>query len=100
MIELKIGDEVAVKLKSDNKSAINLAKNSIFHGKRKHVETRFHFMRDQVNKNELIVEYCPTQDQLTDLFTKALKRDQFLKLRREIRVVNFDSLNKERVLVV
>lgn len=52
----------------------------------------FHFFRDQVNKNKLNVEYCLTQDQLADMFTKALNRNQFSKL-REIGVVSFYSMN-------
>ncbi|GAU44503.1 hypothetical protein TSUD_122730 [Trifolium subterraneum] len=77
----------------DNKSAINLAKNHVSHGKSKHIETRFHFLKDQVNKRKLSLEYCSTNDQQADIPTKAVKRDQFLKLRREIGIVSFDSLN-------
>jgi KUP system potassium uptake protein len=70
-----------------------LAKNPISHGKSKHIETRFHFLRDQVNKGKLCLEYCSTNNQQADILTKAVRRDQFLKLRREMRVVSFDSLN-------
>ncbi|GAU43786.1 hypothetical protein TSUD_378110 [Trifolium subterraneum] len=91
--EMKITDNITVMLKIDNKSAINLAKNPVSHGKSKHIETRFHFLRDQVNKGKLSLEYCSTNDQQADILTKAVKRDQFLKLRREMRIVSFDSLN-------
>ncbi|XP_039687863.1 secreted RxLR effector protein 161-like [Medicago truncatula] len=46
MIKLK----QPIKLLIDNKYAINLAKNHISHGKSKHIETKFHYLRDQVNK--------------------------------------------------
>jgi len=82
-----------IKLLIDNKSAINLAKNLISHGKSKHIETTFHYLRDQVNKCKIKVEYCSTLDQVADIFTKPVKRAQFLKLRREFGVVCFDSLN-------
>jgi KUP system potassium uptake protein len=91
--EIGIVEDITVVLKLDNKSAINLAKNPISHGKSKHIETRFHFLRDQVNKGKLILEYCSTNNQQADILTKAIKRDQFLKLRREMGVVSFDSLN-------
>jgi hypothetical protein len=91
--EMKIIDNITVMLKIDNKSAINLAKNPVSHGKSKHIETRFHFLRDQVNKGKLSLEYCSTNDQQADILTKAVKRDQFLKLRREMGIVSFDSLN-------
>ncbi|GAU13535.1 hypothetical protein TSUD_346390 [Trifolium subterraneum] len=91
--EMKIIDNITVMLKIDNKSAINLAKNPVSHGKSKHIETMFHFLRDQVNKGKLNLEYCSTNDQQADILTKVVKRDQFLKLRREMRIVSFDSLN-------
>ena len=92
-------EDLMIKLKHpikcliDNKSTINLAKNHITHGKRKHIETRFHYLRDQVNKCKIIVEYCSTNDQVANVFTKPVKRAQFLKLRRELRVVCFESWN-------
>ncbi|GAU12596.1 hypothetical protein TSUD_132060 [Trifolium subterraneum] len=91
--EMKITDNITVMLKIDNKSAINLAKNHVSHGKSKHIETMFHFLRDQVNKGKLSLEYCSTNDQHADILTKAVKGDQFLKLRREMGIVSFDSLN-------
>ncbi|KAK2391129.1 hypothetical protein QL285_064616 [Trifolium repens] len=90
---MNIIEDITVVLKIDNKSAINLAKNPVSHGKSKHIETRFHFLRDQVTKGKLKLEYCSTDNQQADILTKAVKRDQFLKLRREMRVVSFDSLN-------
>ncbi|KAK2403542.1 putative mitochondrial protein [Trifolium repens] len=91
--EMSIIEDITVVLNLDNKSAINLAKNPISHGKSKHIETRFDFLRDQVSKGKLKLEFCSSEDQQADIMTKAVKRDQFLKLRREIGVVNFDSLN-------
>lgn len=41
-----------IQLHVDNKSAINLAKNPISHGRSKHIETKFHFLRDQVNRKK------------------------------------------------
>jgi dihydroorotase len=82
-----------IKLVIDNKSAINLAKNPITHRKSKPVETRFHYLRDQVNKCKIIVEYCSTNDKVAYVFTKPVKRDQFLELRKQLGVVYFESLN-------
>lgn len=91
--ELMIKLKPPIKLLIDNKSAINLAKNPIAHGKSKHIETRFHYLRDQVNKCKIKVEYCSTLNQVADIFTKLVKRAQFLKVRRELGVVCFESLN-------
>jgi hypothetical protein len=86
---MKIKVEKHLKLMIDNKSAINLAKNPMLHGRSKHIETKYHFLRSQVHKGMLEVVHCSTQKQLTDVLTKAIKTDQFLRLRDEIGVVNF-----------
>jgi hypothetical protein len=39
----------------DNKSAIDFARNPVLHGRSKHIEARFHFLREQVNKGVLKV---------------------------------------------
>lgn len=54
MIELRMKDTSLVKLLVDNKSAINLAKHPIAHDQSKRIETRFHFIRDEVSKERLI----------------------------------------------
>jgi len=79
-----------VELLVDNKSAIDLAKNSVSHGRSKHIETKFHFLRlrDQVNKGKIDLKHCKTNLQVTDIMTKALKIDRFKMLRKMMCVVN------------
>ncbi|MCH88487.1 copia-type polyprotein [Trifolium medium] len=84
---------LSIKLWIDNKSAINLAKNPIAHGKSKHIENRFYYLREQVTKNKIEVDYCPTNEQVADILTKAMKRVQVLKFIRGLGVVVFDNLN-------
>jgi len=81
MKELNCEVKKPLKLKIDTISAINLAKNPIAHGRSKYIETRFHFIREQVTKGMIDVVYCPTEAQLKDGFTKALKIDRFSYLR-------------------
>ena len=61
-----------VKLFVDNKSAIALMKNPVFHGRSKYIDTRFHFIRECVKKRRIIVEYIRTEEQRADPLTKAL----------------------------
>ena len=70
----------------DNKSAILLEKNGrASSGKRtKHINVRYFFIKDRIDKKELEVEYCKTEDMLADFFTKALQGKQFFKLRKLI----------------
>ncbi|XP_047163693.1 uncharacterized mitochondrial protein AtMg00810-like [Vigna umbellata] len=86
MKELKIEGRGKVKLLVDNKSAIDLTKHPTSHGRSKHIETRFHFIREQVSKKKLEVVFCRSEDQIADILTKALKGERFLKLRKQIGV--------------
>ncbi|RDX90254.1 Copia protein, partial [Mucuna pruriens] len=56
-----------VKLLVDNKSTINLARHSPSHGRSKHIGTRFHFLREQINNEKLQIEYCRTKIQFADI---------------------------------
>ena len=65
----------------DNQSAICLAKNPQFHGRAKHIGIKYHFIREQVEKGTVELQYCPTEEMVADMLTKGLRRDQFIKLR-------------------
>ena len=68
-------------IKEDNQSAICLAQNPKDHPKSKHIDIKYHFIRELVINNEIKIEYCPTTDMLADIFTKGLTADKFVKLR-------------------
>ncbi|XP_028230305.1 phospho-2-dehydro-3-deoxyheptonate aldolase 1, chloroplastic-like [Glycine soja] len=70
----------------NNKFAINHAKNLVAHGRSKHIETRFHFLREQVKKRIIEVTHCPTQDQPANVLTKPVRVDRFLKTNGELGV--------------
>lgn len=93
MKELGMKKDVSVKLLIDNRSAIDLAKHPVAHGRSKHIETRFHFLRDNVNKGTLVLEHCRTEVQLADVLTKPLKRIRFGELRDKLSVFNLSDLN-------
>ena len=56
----------------DNSSAIDISKNPIQHSKTKHIEIRYHFIRDLVERKIVCLEYIPTEHQNADIFTKPL----------------------------
>ncbi|XP_019418530.1 PREDICTED: uncharacterized protein LOC109329308 [Lupinus angustifolius] len=84
--ELRMKTENGILLMVDNKSAINLALNPVAHGRSKHIETRFHYFRDQVSKGKIRLEFCNSEKQQADVLTKPLKRERFGKLRLQIGV--------------
>jgi len=78
--EMEIEVIIPIALFIDNKSAISFARNQVLHGRSKHIEAKFHFLREKVNKGALQVVRCSTDLQLADIFTKPLKVDRFIKL--------------------
>jgi hypothetical protein len=76
-----------VKLLVDNKSAIALSKNPVHHDRSKHIDTRYHFIRDCVERGEVEVDHVGTADQLADILTKALGRVRFVELRQQLGVI-------------
>jgi len=71
----------------DNMSAIELSKNPVHHDRSKHIDTRFHFIRECVENGVVSVEHVRTEDQLADILTKPLGRVRFVELRSRLGVV-------------
>eukprot|EP00253_Pinus_taeda_P023024 PITA_23024 len=65
----------------DNQSAIQLCKDPVQHQRSKHIELHMHFIRKLIHDHVLEVQYCSTDDQGADIFTKALTEAKFTKLR-------------------
>jgi hypothetical protein len=70
----------------DNKSAIALAKNPILHDRSKHIDTKYHYIRDCIVEGRIKVEYVDTAQQLGDILTKSLGRLRLQELRRKVGV--------------
>jgi hypothetical protein len=65
----------------NNQSAIALALNNKFHAHTKHINICYHFVRAHVKNSTFELRYCPTEDNVADIFTKPLPRPRFQKLR-------------------
>jgi hypothetical protein len=62
----------ATTLFSDNQSAIALTKEHQYHARTKHIDVRFHFIRWIIEDGKLQLIYCPTEEMVADVLTKAL----------------------------
>ena len=71
----------------DNIGATYLAANPVFHGRMKHIEIDFHFVREYVNAGKLKIAYISTKDQLADILTKPLPKLRFVKLKTNLNVI-------------
>ena len=66
-----------VEIKVDNRSSLDLMKNLVFHGRSKHIDIRFHFIRECVENGEISVKFVPSEEQKADILTKPLGRLKF-----------------------
>jgi hypothetical protein len=77
-----------VPLLCDNESAICMVDNPIEHSRTKHIDIRYHFLRDHQQKGDIEIAYVSTHNQLADIFTNALDEKTFSKLRNEIYLIH------------
>ena len=63
--------EKSIKVSVDNDGDINLATNPLSSARTKHIDVRFHFIRELVRTGTIAVEHIPTKEQRADVLTKA-----------------------------
>ena len=70
----------------DNKTTISVIKNPVLHDWSKHIEIKFHYIRECANRELIKIDYIRIEDQLEDIFTKSLAWVKFEELRSKIGV--------------
>lgn len=78
--------EEPIVLWCDNKSAIAIAKNPIQHGRTKHINVKFHAIREAEQNGDVKLQHCSSEEQLADILTKALPSAKFMELRSKLGV--------------
>ena len=68
----------------DNQGTIALSKNPVNRQRAKHIDIRYHFIRSAQETGKVTIKYCPTQDMIADLMTKAATRDNLQKFKHYI----------------
>ena len=77
----------------DNSSTIKLSKNHVMHRRSKHIDVRFHFLRELTQDRVIELVHCGSQDQVPDLLTKVIKLESFVKLREQLEVCIMPEVN-------
>ena len=81
VIKIEIKDLVVIFC--DNTSVINISNNLVMYTKTKHIAIKY-FLRQLVQDKEVRLEYVNTKEQIVDIFTKPLPKDEFLYLRGKL----------------
>ena len=89
--DLQEKQENSTPLLIDNTSTIKLAKNPRFHDRTKHINTKYHLIRHHVEAKIVHLRHCSTNDQVVDMFTKALGREKFERFRNMLGLTNTPS---------
>jgi hypothetical protein len=82
----------SVLIMCDSPSALCLAQNPVFHGRAKHIKVRYHFLRDHVEKGDIVMKFIDIERQLADIFTKPRYSSRFATLRGQIGVCHLYGL--------
>lgn len=93
--ELKFKESEGTMIFSDNNSAIQLSKNPVvLHRRSKHIDVKIYFLSWDLSNNETIdLIYCRSEDQVVDIFNKALKTESFMKLRMQLGICTIKDVN-------
>ena len=65
----------------DNQGVYALAKNPINHKRSKHIDIKYHFIRNEISEGRLSIQYIPSDDNIADVFKKPLSSVELKKFK-------------------
>ena len=74
-------------LNCDNQGTILLSANNVHFKRTKHIDLKYHFIRNFVNEEIVKIQYVPTQSMTADILTKSLPFEKFLRFRKALGLV-------------
>ena len=78
----------------DNQSCVKLSENLVFHDKLKHIEIKYHYIKDMVQIGAVKLQYVATNEQIADVLTKPLARVKFEYFREKLGVLQIEVPSK------
>ncbi len=82
--------DVHVVIYYNNINSVLLANNQVYHARTKHIEVHYHFIREKVLAKEIDLIHVSTEDQVVDIFTKALGTDKLKNFQKMLSVLEVD----------
>ncbi|KAE8700094.1 vinorine synthase-like [Hibiscus syriacus] len=95
--ELGLERKYPVRLHCDNKAALQIAANPVYHERTKHIEIDCHFVREKIQKGLIKTDFVSSSEQLADIFTKALgvQQHEYLVSKLGVKDVSTHQLEGE-----
>jgi Reverse transcriptase (RNA-dependent DNA polymerase) len=87
LIEEMCEKEVEATLHCDNQSSIEISLNPKEHQRTKHIDIRYHFIRDLLQKGTINMKYVPSEENIADIFTKATNPNTHKILKDKLRIL-------------
>jgi hypothetical protein len=72
----------------DNQSCIKMLENEKSSQRTKHIDTKYHFVKDMYKQQQIDIKYCPTENMMADVLTKPLGAVKIAKFARDIGLTN------------
>ena len=86
--------QTPILIKEDNQGIIAIARNPVSHSRTKHIDIKFHYVREALEDGIIDLIYCPTEQMTADILTKPLARQQFETFRLEMGLKNLPSISQ------
>ena len=80
LLEFDLGSNLSNVIFYNNQSAINISLDPVTRQRTKHVEIHMHYIRELVHDRTIILQYCPTDEQIANIFTKIFSENNFTYL--------------------
>ena len=91
--DIKVEYDHPISIICDNTSAINISNNHVMYSKTKHISIKYHFLREQVAKQNVKMEYITAKEHIAYIFTRRLPKETFEYLRQKLEIISISSLS-------
>ena len=92
LTDIKAPPKEPILIKEDNQGTIAVARNPVSHNRTKHIDIKFHYVREALEDGIIDLTYCPTEQMTADMLTKPLARQQFETFRLKMGLKNMPSI--------
>ena len=92
LTDIKAPPKAPILIKEDNQGTIAVARNPVSHNRTKHIDIKFHYVREALEDGIIDLTYCPTEQMTADMLTKPLARQKFETFRLKMGLKNMPSI--------